>query len=930
MARYEFLKTAAFVPRTDIDVLPQLFHTLTFPDAWEEPILDLYRSSKPESRREKLRRVPIRSLNAVLRTVAPDMITVGQDAEFQDRPWLYSREPVQPLPFRRILQAWLRAMNTTDEGFAQFKRTMNTMEIDKLDWKQREVNLLEHAMSEGGTCIPDPHLYTLLPAIVAERIQSLAPFEYAGKTVRFKQVTTSGYGGAELMSWPPHTHPSSGKKSGDALSAWRYSGLIRISLRTVPFSAVPRIHVSFGIRRWITKPQPFTRGRGISAFLLASDPLMDDAPQPGRFAIATVERIPKTDSMRWRHGGPEGLLTSLSAIENLPDPTVFVKEPGSWIDGREGVNAALVHQAIMGTHGIGTGLMPAEQQRLLAWVSGALAPEFVPAEPLTRSKISRQQSRQLTKNVSVPTDEAAVEKAHEARLRNLEINRTNAQVRRESVADATGGMLSVLVLHQNDGRVRSAIKAAIETSLGLEEFLTEETPSKWTWDAPRLTVDVQFEPLGDLGGPLELDGKAPSKGKKHQQATDERRHATASRIHEIARKSTIAPKLGLVILRGKEDFPSRTTDPKFSIRMGFAEHGIVTQFLRPITDDDDLKDLDHRVRGAWDDSLRQLGARFIPGSNSAVDIPDNLNQVALWLVKRQVDDTNSLPQFTPIAVLVRPGQASIMACSPLQRGWVPYPELLTSLAGQIRSAEFKSAEAQRQLTARFIQQVLTGLRGKPTLLLTHAQNTRGRWPWLQNPGLVDGRVSLGDGPLQRLSLQGPHLRIVRAATHDRDETPPCWGLSDAGAVGISKGLWVPADQDANTRVFYSTSEKSSTQTSVRIEDTKLTPHLGTSGVTDPRPNKNAWNPNLLELTMIGFADREEAERWAFYLHQQRSAEDYRDELKLPLALHIAQLANAYALPYDDEEGDADDDDVPPGRSDDELDGEQLAFDLGGN
>lgn len=51
-----------------------------------------------------------------------------------------------------------------------------------------------------------------------------------------------------------------------------------------------------------------------------------------------------------------------------------------------------------------------------------------------------------------------------------------------------------------------------------------------------------------------------------------------------------------------------------------------------------------------------------------------------------------------------------------------------------------------------------------------------------------------------------------------------------------------------------------------------------------------------------------------------------DELKLPLALHIAQLANAYALPYDDEDGD-DDDDAPRDGADDELGEGQLAFEF---
>lgn len=38
--------------------------------------------------------------------------------------------------------------------------------------------------------------------------------------------------------------------------------------------------------------------------------------------------------------------------------------------------------------------------------------------------------------------------------------------------------------------------------------------------------------------------------------------------------------------------------------------------------------------------------------------------------------------------------------------------------------------------------------------------------------------------------------------------------------------------------------------------------------------------------------------WAMYVHQQRFADDYRDALKFPLALHLAELATDYALPHD--------------------------------
>ncbi|MRH87898.1 DUF3893 domain-containing protein [Nocardia sp. SYP-A9097] len=91
----------------------------------------------------------------------------------------------------------------------------------------------------------------------------------------------------------------------------------------------------------------------------------------------------------------------------------------------------------------------------------------------------------------------------------------------------------------------------------------------------------------------------------------------------------------------------------------------------------------------------------------------------------------------------------------------------------------------------------------------------------------------------------------------------------------------------------------------RQPSTRVRPNIDTESGFRPHPRSsanapadNAWNPTLLEFTMIGFDDRDSAEHWAMYLHQQRSVDDYRDQLGLPLALHVAQLADQYALPYD--------------------------------
>jgi len=85
------------------------------------------------------------------------------------------------------------------------------------------------------------------------------------------------------------------------------------------------------------------------------------------------------------------------------------------------------------------------------------------------------------------------------------------------------------------------------------------------------------------------------------------------------------------------------------------------------------------------------------------------------------------------------------------------------------------------------------------------------------------------------------------------------------------------------------------------DDTKLTPHLNVkSGKPVTNWTRNAWNPTLLEIAVIGHLADDDPEAWATYVHQQRIVDDYRDALKFPLVLHLAELAHEYALPFGDE------------------------------
>lgn len=125
------------------------------------------------------------------------------------------------------------------------------------------------------------------------------------------------------------------------------------------------------------------------------------------------------------------------------------------------------------------------------------------------------------------------------------------------------------------------------------------------------------------------------------------------------------------------------------VRLGCADAGRVSQFINPVPEAeggrrgkkmDVAKDLAFRAKAAWADGLRQLSLSFVPEHSIKGDaLPGRLNQVAFWMVRRNVSAQFSARQFTPIAVLIRPDQDCIMGRTAGMQQWVPYPELLRRL-----------------------------------------------------------------------------------------------------------------------------------------------------------------------------------------------------------------------------------------------------------
>lgn len=911
------IRTAAFVPADGLASLPLDLYTLRFPADWREAVLDFHVQIRPESKQSRTREygtVPIRRLNQLLRAVAPGLVSVGPRAPVRTgEPWLYSEQPFDPEMMSRYVDVWLDDLAPREKGTGQavaaayqpMLAALQRMDRSQLTWENDTVDLLGGETNGAGTQAPHRVLYRLLPEYAASRVAAAGPYEFGGRWVHWHR-SASHYDGAELVSDVLSYTPKGRKHTG---KPWYYSGYLRFYLRTEEFSPVPRLYLACGIKRWISGKAKFQANRDISAYLLADETLLPKAPTPGRYAVADLRRVSGSDRVEWRLCRSMEMLRKLAFTDHFPDPDVLAKDATSALEEGRGPRIALTHHTTMGHHAVLPGVMPEERRRLTEWVAGVLAPNLVPEPELGRVTLPR----------TVIAQERVLENPKGSDEEKQGATRRNAERRRAQVAAALqGNELSVLVLHQNPD-MRDRLIGAAEESLALADHRADQGPHTWSWNAPDLTVRLTTREVGALASPLGGE-ETPKRGAEFESVTAERRALVRTTTQDIIAASGVQANLAFVELDGRKTSTGKLIfsprrDPKDAIRAGCAEAGMVSQFIRPLDPEVPVKtrkgkttgpedEARHRAAFSWSDGLRQLGATLVPRVAQGGTIPDDLAQIAFWMVRRNVTSGNPLPQFTPVALLSE-GEGPVLGRTPAHDGWVPYPQLLRDLTGRISEREERTLEQQTSLVGAFVRSTLQRFRTKNTLVVAQAQNARKQWPWLGNGRIELDRVALGEGRPQRLAmLGGRRMRIVRVTSADRNETPQWWAPVDDGAAGFTKGLW-RSELDPTGRIFHSVGEKPSTAQKSK-EIAKLTPHTvvgkNKEGESVERnmhdPSADARTPQLLRFAMAGLLPEDDPAAWAMFLHMQRTGDDYRDDLALPALLHLASLTNEYALPYE--------------------------------
>ncbi|QUW94417.1 DUF3962 domain-containing protein [Streptomyces sp. V17-9] len=958
---YRTVRTAAWLPKSVETSLTARYRALPFPEQWRDAILTLCNADRdPEA--EPYRTVPTRRLEQVLQAFAPDILVMPRP--FHDRGgeparWLYvpedASDPLPPHVLIPLLNRWLRELRPEPQHRALLKDVRSQLADHPPQWEPVERELLTCGLTQGGTAVPAAHQFTLGTDWLARRILELGPYAYEGGQLRFRAMPRGPRDrGAELVSQPLPYESAPGK------GTWWFSVVLNITLHTVPFDPLPRFHLHWSIRRWATRTQPATGrlrlpyGSRTTVLLRPRVPVLPGVPLSERYAVAQLQR--RWDRERgefvdgWAYGGPAHLLQDIPLGEPFPDADAILTDPEGWL--RREARARIVYRTAMGSHEVKAGLMPNQCSELTAWAETALPGELRTAPVLTHTALA------ASKPLNAPP--ATVKKGE----REQEETRRCAE-RRAAVAFAVGELgaapaddgspvLDVRLLWQSP-EMRQAALAALATRLGLKgdggafterEYATARPGNAVVheWQAPEVTVRVRcLRPVasdGDGTGRALTAGLDLPEGSRRTRdmvtaAVRARRDETAAWLDGDRTGET--PTLALVEIDRPEDFASRDHDPKFALRLGCARAGFVTQFVavpKKTKGYDSLGNMDHRALMAWDDGLRQLGARVHPEHGIEKGVPLGMRYAAVWMVRKNRTSRNHWAADVPVAVLVTPrapgsGLARVQGWDPDADdgagAWVPYPTMLLRLTrlaelrpsvpaaraeeDAVRGAKRRGwradREEQRRAAEEWLQKVRASLRREPTMLLVDAQNARSHWTWLQDGRTERDRMRDGHAEARRLA---PGLRLVRVRTAKGRETAQWWGVNPAdGPNGMPSHLWVP-EGEGTGRVFYSTTPKPAQFRTSAVEADKLAPRPIRMGKRKGEPTIDTgvvgWMPALVELAVLGCHtdDGDDPQALALAAHLLRQPPDYPQALALPLPLHLAGLVQQYVLPTRPEGG----------------------------
>jgi pPIWI_RE module N-terminal domain/RNaseH domain of pPIWI_RE/MID domain of pPIWI_RE len=900
------LRTLAFRIAPDVKMLPHHFVTLGIPEDLKRLMRkELATALNHEPEKTRLR---VSVLNKAVRMLVPDLISITRNAdETSVQPWLYGygEEPASASAMQQIMRSWIYTSLPPQVPDAVKYTLASKITTDSLIWQKRTVDLTRWETATNGTAMQSKtegiDRFVLLPDLIAARLcQPGIEIEWGPHQLRFRRCPSApGRSGTELISWPPLIYEDRQKR------LWPYSIILTLTLQTVAFQPFPELHCDISIRRWAGPPIKYLPGdKETSVYLLDSVPWIEGIHHSNSFQVAPIvrKRIPKAEKkdsevthyLTWNSDLVK-LLDYLSARDRFPHPQDLVQTPDTYLRGDGKPSAAIVYRnGIDPAHEVGPGLMPIDRHHFAERIKEIGAPELVFIDPPQRKKYA----------VIVPENPFMEKEDEQDEDTPLpEVPSTLLAHRRLAVAHATNKQLTLGIWYQSN-IIRDALLQALHTLLGYPS-VSEET---YTWTTDELSLTVQIRPLGAIGDALDIKYSPSSKERRPERL----RSAIRQRVEEI---SVVVPSVegrvaALIELDAEQAFGE--ADPKYALRIGFAQVNWLTQFITPYKENKRLPEkqrqkeeatIIHRATAALRDLLRQCGVigaqPQVINKGKTIDstIPDPLHYLGIWLIKQYAPSSHThIPLMLPLVVHMASDTHEVYVKARGFRDWLSYPDTLLALANGQAQGVRKPKEA-----LPFIMDTLNRFipTFPDTMLFYQAQNFRSAWTWLTNEHITK--------ELPALFSKYKHLRIIRVRTGEH-ETPEWYAQSEEVPYGLAKGVFTLGESG---HVFASIQDKPPTvrnlskELSKGISRSKMDKEGNLKNVP-PNPTVAAWNPGIVEMT-ISCTDSKEALMCATIADELRQsmASHYNHPTVYPIPLHLASLIEEYVLPLEGiEENDA--------------------------
>jgi pPIWI_RE module N-terminal domain/RNaseH domain of pPIWI_RE/MID domain of pPIWI_RE len=790
---------------------------------------------------------PVRSLHAMLRALAPEILHI-MPGTFHDDPdrrppyWLVAEASGPALKEERLqwaILAWLNACYSSSE----VRTVAQQLRIEDLQWESLD-------LKEAPSQVMDGVLPGLLARFLVKRSFEFGLTKQDGSHVSFPLRLAPGSDPEmDLVTWLPTGQTRHGEE-------YNYSYYLKFRMGSQPGLNMPRLLCQPGIRRWVPHPLvsegkngktyvdlPWKREKSVYVSRRSVSWLTQQPMQTSLLRLG----LARYHNLVWVGRLPQ-VLSSLCPEEEIPDALHLLSRPMDFYP-----DILIVYDHMMSQqHIIGAGIEEADRWETFTQLTEAFGKGLEPTAVWKKGKVAMRGQTSF-----------AAAKSHKS---------VPDQVRLQAVAQMPTPAQMVICSSDADTWQQWALE-----ELGASGHLAADGTITVEDDKNRQAVlhIVQQSFASDIVGAL------PPEAAENDES---QRALTLGRVRTIERDLGRAQRNTGILLElpnyqevYRRSSRERRRDPKPAIKWGFARMNWKVQCIQP--EDCDQETYEERVRNGIRDLLRQMDYHWNPlySGFKGTALPATLDLFGLWQIRLRPRRKGENVVTIPLAIHVPATEQRTWICLPGLYGphWIPFVEAFSHIP------DFDGGYTKTDAIRLFFQQALQ-MRGeeRPALLLASEQNIRSVLPEIGDKSLAEHEEALS----LALGVEERPWRIARLRFSGYGAVPLVCPTQDFGRFS---GLF---HQEQFPQIFYSIQERPASaarKTGLRQRD----------AVT-----KHSWNPSTVEIVMAHLLEGDNAEEWAWVVHRLREESSHTDRSTLlPEPLHSVSKLAEYVPRIDEEE-----------------------------